>query len=207
MKEWNLILQRKEVKVCVFDNFNFYINSLNKCLLSIDIGVIQEANKLLFENIENVVIFGNGGSAAIAEHFCCDFVKGIRSDTNLISRCISLSSNGPLVTAISNDLSYSSIFSEQISYYNPSLAIAVSSSGNSPNVINGLKRASQLGSKTLAFVGFDGGLILSECLADVIVHVKIDNYGLVEDSHMAILHSLIQNIRLCNSKDGALLKL
>lgn len=174
---------------------------------TVDPTKIDEAYSLLLRNMENVVIFGNGGSAAIADHFCADFVKGVRSDTDLKPKCTSLASNGPILTALANDYSYEEIFSKQIEYYQPSLAIAVSSSGNSKNIMRGLAVAHFMEVKTIALVGFDGGQVLSENLTDIVIHVKANNYGIVEDTHMMILHSLVQKIRTDHSIRGNDLKL
>lgn len=184
-----------------------YIIKLFEVAMDVNQPKIDEAYSLLLKNMNNVVIFGNGGSAAIADHFCADFVKGVRSDTDLKPKCTSLTSNGPLLTALANDMDYGNIFQDQISYHRPSLSIAVSSSGNSTNVTRGLEFANFIGSKTIALVGFDGGKVLKENMADVVIHVNSNNYGIVEDSHMMILHSLVQKIRTDHSIRGNNLKL
>ncbi len=176
-------------------DFYDYCTAIQSATFHIDQKAIDEAYELLVNYMQNVVIFGNGGSAAIADHFCCDFVKGVRTDTNLKPRCTSLVSNGPLVSALANDFNYTQVFSEQILYHNPTLTIAVSSSGNSKNILNALQIARESNIKTIALVGFDGGEVLKTNAADAIVHVKADNYGIVEDCHMMILHSLVQKIR------------
>jgi phosphoheptose isomerase len=104
-------------------------------------------------------------------------------------------------------MSYLDIFQNQISYHRPSLAIAVSSSGNSTNITRGLEFANFIGAKTIALVGFDGGKILKDHLADVVIHINSNNYGIVEDTHMMILHSLVQKIRTDHSIRGNNLKL
>lgn len=195
------------MKTKASDTLYEYVDHYYTKLAIVDLKKIDEAYDLMIENINNVVIFGNGGSAGVADHFCCDFVKGIRQDTNLKSKCISLSSNGPLVTAIANDYSYDEIFSKQIQYYEPSLAIAVSSSGNSKNILNGLLEARINNVKTIALVGFNGGEVLKQNLADVVIQVPCHNYGVVEDSHMSILHSLVQTIRFNYAVDRNSLKL
>jgi phosphoheptose isomerase len=86
-------------------------------------------------------------------------------------------------------------------------AIAVSSSGNSLNIIEGLREAKKKNMSTMALVGFNGGQVVRDKLADCIIHVKSNNYGIVEDSHMAILHSLIQMIRTDYALDQDTLKL
>jgi phosphoheptose isomerase len=184
-----------------------YIIKLFEAAMDVNQPKIDEAYRLLLRNMDNVVIFGNGGSAAIADHFCADFVKGVRSDTDLKPKCTSLTSNGPLLTALANDMDYGNIFQDQISYHRPSLAIAVSSSGNSTNVTRGIEFANFIGSKTIALVGFDGGKVLKENMADVVIHINSNNYGIVEDTHMMILHSLVQKIRTDHSIRGNNLKL
>jgi phosphoheptose isomerase len=188
------------------DYFN-YLTKLYSASMLVDQRKINEAYDLLLNNMSNVAIMGNGGSAAVADHFCCDFVKGIRYDTNLRPRCTSLVSNGPVLTAIANDYSYNFIFSRQIEYVEPSLVIAVSSSGNSRNIVEGLLTARSLGIKTIALVGFDGGTVLKQELADVVIHINTDNYGIIEDCHMMILHSLVQKIRTEFATDPKNLKL
>ena len=184
-----------------------YATKLYSAAMLIDQTKVDEAYDLLLNNMSNVVIFGNGGSAAVADHFCCDFVKGVWSDTNLLPKCTSLVSNGPLLTALANDSKYASVFSAQIVYHKPTLAIAVSSSGNSTNIIDGLTTAKTFGAKTIALVGFDGGQVLQHEMADVNIHVKADNYGIVEDTHMMILHALTQKMRTDHSIRGKALKL
>ena len=181
-----------------YDHYIWYANTLNSALMKVDRDIIVAAYCALVGSIgQPVFIFGNGGSAAIADHFCCDYNKGITHDTDMRGRAISLSSNGPMITALGNDNGYKNIFCDQLYHHNPKhgLAIAVSSSGNSENILRGLDEAKELGLTTMALVGFDGGAVLANNLADIIVHVKCDNYGIVEDSHMAILHSLIQTAR------------
>lgn len=149
-----------------------------------------------------VIVMGNGGSAAIAEHFVCDLWKGVATDCDLWSNVINLGSNQALLTAIANDIGYEDVFSFQIDTCNSSnaLVIAISSSGNSKNILNGLASAKEKKYKTIALVGFDGGSVKRgmyphSTYADIILHVQANNYGIVEDAHSAIMHSMIQYIR------------
>ena len=191
----------------IISKFYGYSAAIFSALQSVDVQKIEELNMMLESSLtSNVFIFGNGGSAAISDHFCCDFNKGIYQNTGYNPRAISLTANGPLLTAIANDINYEMIFAYQLMVFARSdstrnMAIAVSSSGNSPNIINGLQEASSQGMKTAALVGFDGGAILKENLADIVVHVNANNYGVVEDCHMSILHILTQNIRSKYQKD------
>jgi D-sedoheptulose 7-phosphate isomerase len=137
-------------------------------------------------------LLGNGGSAGISNHAACDLTKGPRSAGAPGLRCISLSSNVPMLSAIGNDLGYERVFAEQLSYYaRPGDAVLlVSSSGNSPSIIEACKYANQAGLTTLAFVGFQGGKLRS--LAQYCLWVPSDNYGIVEDTHQSLVHVLTQ---------------
>ena len=105
-------------------------------------------------------------------------------------------SNGPLITAIGNDISYEEIFRQQLVYYlQPGDAVLlVSSSGNSPNVVRACQYAKERGAPTIAFVGFKGGEL--KRIADYVVHVEIENYGIAEDTHQSFMHVLTQYLKL-----------
>jgi len=138
---------------------------------------------------------GNGGSASIANHMQCDHVKGIRNQTDLAPQVLSLSSNMELVTAIANDLGYENVFVYQLqSQARPGdVLIAVSSSGQSPNIVHALTWARDHGLRTIAITGFGGGQ--ARTVAEVVIHVDSTNYGVVEDLHQSVMHALAQYIR------------
>ncbi len=144
-------------------------------------------------------------SAAIANHLSCDCLKGIRSATALRPRVVSLSATVELITAIANDFSYDEVFSFQLSSLAVpgDLLIAISSSGNSPNIIAALNWAKDNGLRTLAMTGFDGGAAAG--IADVSLHVRADNYGVIEDVHQSLMHLLAQYVRHKNLIDPATL--
>jgi len=180
--------------------FDAYASGVTEALSKIDRYKISEAIKVIemyAKEQSPIYVFGNGGSAALSEHFSCDHTKGVRHDTPLQSNIISLASNMALITAIANDYSYDDIFSKQIEAFpnNRGLAIAISASGNSKNIIKGLRKAGEKGLETMAFVGFNGGQVVDYELADYIVHVPSDNYGIVEDCHQILMHSIAQAIR------------
>lgn len=156
-----------------------------------------------------ILVCGNGGSAAISEHMSCDHTKGVVLDTYLMPFLIPLQSNVSLCTAIANDIGYDQIFSKQIEWFpndeTPVGLLVISSSGNSPNIINAIHTAKNRGIITMAMVGFDGGRVKE--IADVCVHVKNNNYGIVEDAHQIIMHSMAQSIRLQHANKDAQLKL
>ncbi len=140
-------------------------------------------------------VAGNGGSAAIADHTVCDATKWTYVEGRPPLRSVSLAANGPMLTALSNDLGYEVAFSRQLRYYlaDVDALLVVSSSGNSPNVVEAVKYARDRGVPTIAFVGFDGGALAS--LAEHVVHVPVENYGMAEDTHQSLMHVLTQYLR------------
>ncbi len=174
-----------------------YLDNINK-LSNIKISLL---NKFIFliektiKNKNNIFVCGNGGSAAIANHYLCDYLKLLRTNTTLKPIVTSLSSSVELITAISNDINYESIFSYQAECLanKNDLFILVSSSGNSKNIINVAKFAKKNKCKVIGFTGFDGGLLKK--IADLSIHVPLKNYGLSEDSHHILMHILMQFLR------------
>ena len=110
------------------------------------------------------------------------------------------------MTAISNDIGYEEIFSFQLSGYGNEgdALISVSSSGNSPNIVSAIKKASSMGISTISFVGFDGGE--AKNISDYCIHIPIHNYGVVEDAHHTLMHIISQFIRMKNLKNPNSLK-
>lgn len=141
---------------------------------------------------------GNGGSAAISNHLWCDFAKGIRTDTDVRPRVVSLSACVELITAIANDIAYEDVFAHQLqSAARPGdLLLTVSASGNSENVVRAIDWANGNGLETVALTGFDGGR--SAANAAVNIHVDARNYGVVEDVHQSMMHVLAQYLRMAH---------
>lgn len=140
-------------------------------------------------------VAGNGGSAAIADHTVCDTTKGTFLEGKLPLRSISLAANGAMLTALANDIAYERVFSEQLKYYleENDAVLLVSSSGNSPNVVEACRYANERGVPTVAFVGFNGGRLAE--LARHVVWIQVDNYGIVEDTHQSLMHVLTQYLK------------
>jgi len=178
--------------------FDTYADEIAQAAKSADRAALDQAAAILVEAYaagRRVFSCGNGGSAAIANHLQCDHSKNVRASTDLAPRVQSLCANVELLTAIANDIAYDNVFAYQLqSLAEPGdVLIAVSSSGRSANIVRALAWARDHGLKTIALTGFAGG----DCrtLADVAIHVEAANYGLVEDLHQAIMHTLAQFIR------------
>jgi D-sedoheptulose 7-phosphate isomerase len=186
-----------------------YLFQLEKAYKFIDRNELTKITDKISQVIkEEKIIYtcGNGGSAAIAEHFIADFNKGASIGTKISPKFYSLSSNIPTLTAISNDIGYEEIFSFQLSGYGNEgdALISVSSSGNSPNIVSAIKKASSMGISTISFVGFDGGE--AKNISDYCIHIPIHNYGVVEDAHHTLMHIISQFIRMKNLKNPNSLK-
>jgi D-sedoheptulose 7-phosphate isomerase len=156
------------------------------------IALFAETVERAYRDDRQVFVIGNGGSASTASHMACDLAKNIYPAGCAAAvrrfRVLSLTDNVALITAIANDCGYDRVFAEPLSYYaRPSdLVIAISASGNSPNVLEGLAAARAAGARTAALLGFDGGRARE--LADVSVLVDSRNYGHVEDAHLVVNH-------------------
>ena len=175
-----------------------YFDRVRLAQASVSREQIQAAAELIEETVaRDGMIFscGNGGSAAIAGHLACDCLKSVRTDTSLRPRVHSLSATVELMTAIANDIGYQEIFSYQLSSMaRPGdILIAITSSGDSPNVVSALAWAKENGMRTIAMTGFKGGRSLE--LADVKLHVDEHNYGVTEDVHQSLMHVLVQYVR------------
>lgn len=188
------IKRYKEFKNYYYDYSSLLGNFLNKNFLE----DLEKAVNLIESKInKNKTIFvcGNGGSSAIANHYVCDYLKLLTSETNLKTKVFSLCSHSDLISALSNDISYDKVFSYQLEAMgsNGDLLIIISCSGNSKNVKEALKIAKLKKIPTIAFCGFDGGYIKKN--SDISVHVNINNYGITEDIFHIYMHIIMQFLR------------
>lgn len=175
-----------------------YAQEVAQAWKTIDPTAFDRAAAILLEAYDRragVFSCGNGGSASIANHLVCDHVKGIRGKTDLTPRVTSLSNNVELLTAIANDLAYDDVFAYQLqSHAQPGdVLIAISSSGRSANIVKALLWARDNDVRTIAITGFDGGAARET--ADVAIHADCGNYGVIEDLHQSVMHTLAQYIQ------------
>lgn len=185
-----------------------YFARLRDAHASVDRGKLGAAARLLgdaYGRGATLYVCGNGGSAATADSFVCDHAKLIQTDTGLVPKVVSLSSNVPMVTAIANDIDYAEVFLYQLKTMARAgdVLLTVSASGDSENVVRAAKWAKKNGIAVLAFTGFSGGRTAK--LATVHLHVKGDNYGVIEDAHQSLMHILAQYIRQ-SRMSGSLIK-
>ncbi len=150
-----------------------------------------------FEEGRTVFLVGNGGSAANASHFGQDLAKGTLASMAATRRfrVVPLTDNIGFITALANDEGYESIFEQQLRNLARSgdVLVAISGSGNSPNVLRAVDYARSIGMTTIGVTGFDGGKLRP--LADVSVHVPVDDMGMTEALHSVIFHLAMSRLR------------
>jgi D-sedoheptulose 7-phosphate isomerase len=144
---------------------------------------------------KRIFVMGNGGSAAMASHFVCDLGKGTVQEGKTRFKIMSLNDNVPLLTAYANDFGYETVFAEPLaSLAEPGdVAIAISSSGNSPNVLQAIDVARELGLTTIGITGFEGGKLKEKVDVCVIVPADArhpDGMQHAEDGQWVVLHTI-----------------
>ncbi len=148
-----------------------------------------------YQRDAQIFVVGNGGSAATATHFACDLGKNTRAHGQRRPRVISLTDNVAALTAWANDDGYAQVFVEQmVGLFNPhDLLIAISGSGNSPNVLAAVNYARDAGGHTVALTGFAGGAVAPRVEHALVV--PCDRMELIEDAHLAVCHALTASLR------------
>ncbi len=177
---------------------NDYFERVNEVSADVDECEITQLLEILekaYFQRKQIFICGNGGSGATASHLCEDLAKGtlngnIHKD-GLRFKVISLTDNVPFILALANDIGYDSIFEQQLRTYaeEGDVLIAISGSGNSPNVIKAVDYANRKGLTTVGMTGFDGGKLRK--MASFCVHVPIDDMGVTESVHGIIMHYIV----------------
>jgi phosphoheptose isomerase len=172
-----------------------YFTQLSEAASRIDLATITAYADLLFDawrRRARVFVFGNGGSAYNASHHVTDYVKTASVPGRPRLHAFSLTDNIGLTTAIGNDLSYKEAFSFPLeSYGQPGdVAVGISCSGNSPNLLHAFEWARKGGLQIVAMTGFAGGK--AKDLAHLHINVPSDNYGIIEDLHLSIGHIAAQ---------------
>jgi D-sedoheptulose 7-phosphate isomerase len=154
-------------------------------------AVIEEFHQAYIHG-RQVLIVGNGGSAATASHLACDLAKTILGrpvdEQARRFRVLSLAENMSLITAWGNDFSFDDVFAEQVKNFGQAddLLVVITASGNSPNILAAVEVAKHLGMRSVGLLGFDGGQVRNRLDAHVLVNST--HYGHVEDAHMLLGH-------------------
>ena len=182
-----------------FEDFtNEYIFRLNSCFCKeqiIKMKMLSDDLLNVWKKNNTVFICGNGGSGANALHIANDLHFGLGDmliDKKKGLKADALTSNIAVLSCLANDLGYENIFSNQLEVKGSKddILIALSGSGNSPNIIKAINAAKKKGIKTYSILGFDGGLCKS--ISDIPIHFKIDDMQIAEDTQVIVLNICIK---------------
>jgi D-sedoheptulose 7-phosphate isomerase len=182
---------------------NAYLQRLNEEVSRIDQTAMQRWADLIFQAWENgrfVFIFGNGGSGTTASHMAEDLGKSTLHERDLNDeskkrlKVLSLTDNAGWLMAVGNDLAYDQIFVQQLMNYGSEgdVVIAISGSGNSPNVLNAVDWANRHGLTTFGLTGYSGGK-LKQMQTDGL-HVELNDMGMVESIHLCLFHWVLNDV-------------
>ena len=176
-----------------------YLTNLSSSILISDAKNIEKAILEIEKVIKRkgtIFVCGNGGSAAIANHYVCDYLKLLRQYTKYKPKIISFSNSVETITALANDMDQKKIYSYQAESLceKKDLVLIISSSGNSKNIIELLKFTKKQKIKTIGFSGFQGGYLKRN--SNVSIHIKTNNYGTAEDAHHILMHVIVQYLIL-----------
>lgn len=181
------------------DHAREYFRRLREMIDEVDLHAVNRVFQKLRavrDQGSRVFVAGNGGSAATASHWVNDLGKATKRSGCDPFQVMCLSDNVPWLTALANDEGFHRVFSGQLeNFARPGdLLIVISASGNSPNLVHAVELAHSIGVKTIAFLGFDGGMLKD--MVDDFVWVKTEKgqYELVEDAHMMLCHVLTTSL-------------
>lgn len=175
--------------------FAGYADRLSAVLAASDwSGVARLAADMLdaWKSGHQVFFCGNGGSAGNAVHLANDFIYGVAKRTGAGIRAVALPANTAVITCLANDVGYDRIYSEQLATLGNAgdLLIVLSGSGNSPNILRVLEQARQMDIRSYALLGYTGGK--AKELADVPIHLAVDDMQIAEDLQLVVGHMLMQ---------------
>ncbi|MGH9613113.1 MAG: D-sedoheptulose-7-phosphate isomerase, partial [Bryobacteraceae bacterium] len=170
-----------------------YKSELFRAIDTLDLSNIQRAIDWFDEaraSGRHIFVCGNGGSASTASHFACDVIKGASFQRDKRFRILALTDSLPTLTAYSNDVNYECVFVEQLkNFAQPGdVVMAISGSGNSPNVLRAVEYANSIGCRTIALTGRDGGKLGP--LAQLEIRVPVPHMGRIEDAHLTVCHMI-----------------
>lgn len=173
------------------EQIRFYLRDVGQLLQEMPVAVIRNVVDCLlkaYDEDRRLILLGNGGSAATASHLVADFQKMVYLAGGKPFRAMACTDSMPLVTAWANDTEYAGVFAEQVRTWAETgdVVLAISGSGNSPNVLRAIEVAREKGATTVGLSGFAGGKLAG--MVDLSIVVPCDNMQRIEDVHMILGH-------------------
>lgn len=174
------------------------MTGLCKLLSALPFHLVDHISDALYDAYlqgRTTFLLGNGGSAALASHMACDLGKGTIAPGKPRFRAVSLTDNVPLMTAWANDFQFEDIFAQQLLNVveKGDVVFAITTSGNSPNVVKALEVGRDAGALNIGITGFDGGRVLGLC--DLCLVVPSENVQYIEDAHLCLAHAVFSATR------------
>jgi D-sedoheptulose 7-phosphate isomerase len=174
-----------------------YLREVSRLVGEIDPAQVEDVADLVYQAYRSdrrLLLMGNGGSGATASHYANDFQKGLLLAGGKPFQCLALTDSMPIILAWANDTDYANIFEPQVRTWagTDDVVVGISGSGNSENVIRGIRAANELGASTVGLCGYSGGR-----LRDVgrhVIWVRSDNMQQIEDVHAVILHAVYAEV-------------
>ena len=196
----------------LIDYFNKFRDRIWHATIEGYIENVEDAVNIIYNgylNDRRIFIIGNGGSAANASHFAQDLAKGtmpgyhdLRDFDGSTLHTISLCDNISFITAIANDDGYENIFLEQLRAHLPmpnDILIAISGSGNSPNILKAVKHFQEMHAPIISFTGFSGGRLKQRTSCNI--HFPFDDMCMTEAYHQLVMHYIVEKLRELRIKD------
>ncbi len=176
-------------------HFTDYASRLQQVLATADwtdVARLAEGLHECWHLGRQVFICGNGGSAGNAIHLANDFLYGVTKSAGPGLRVTALPANASVLTCLANDLGYDEIFSYQLAVQarRDDVLVALSGSGNSPNILKALEQAAKTGMRSFAILGYGGGK--AKAMADVAIHFAVDDMQISEDLQLVVGHMVMQ---------------
>jgi D-sedoheptulose 7-phosphate isomerase len=187
----------------LFMDVRVYFSTVQELLNKVPFTAVEDVIETLIaanKAEQTIFICGNGGSASTATHFGCDLAKRPIVAGQPRYRVIPLTDNNALMTALSNDIGYEVVFSEQLIplVRKGDVLIGISGSGNSKNVLKAVEVAKAAGATTIGFSGYDGGKLAPA--VDISVHIPSFNMAMVEDVHLMLEHAICERLLAVNQE-------
>ncbi len=187
----------EQIKKTIIESSNLILNSI-----SLSEKIEESINEIIkcFKRGNKIIIFGNGGSAADAQHIVAEFIGRFQKERKSLP-AISLTTDSSIITSLANDYSYDIVFSRQCESLvsKGDIVIGISTSGKSKNVEEGIKTAKKRGAITIGLLGGDGGTIKN--VADISIVVPSTNTARIQEVHRVIYHIICDIVENESTKD------
>jgi D-sedoheptulose 7-phosphate isomerase len=180
-----------KIRACIAESI-----AVKQATLDKNIAAVEKAAQVIVAAMKNggkILLCGNGGSAADSQHIAAELIGRFQKERKSLP-ALALTTDTSILTALSNDYSFDIIFSRQVEGLGKKgdVLLGISTSGNSPNVVKAIEQASQMGIKTIAMTGRDGGRLAK--IADIAIVVPSAKTARIQESHITLLHAVCEVI-------------